>query len=215
MWTSINTALKPSSNPTPRLRGLNEDVIRLISAKKNEPDWMLEWVSKLSPLADDGRAAMGARRLPQDRLQRDFLLLGAEGALRSMSIDDVDPELLKTYEKLAFPCASRKSSPACRSPRSPSTPCSIRLCRHHLQGRAEEGRRDLHVDLGSAARHPETGAQIYRLRGSGDRQLLCDAEQRRLHRRFFRLRAQGRALPDGAVDLFPHQRKNTASSNAR
>ena len=40
-----------------------------------------------------------------------------------------------------------------------------------------------------------------------DRQLLCDAELRGLHRRFLRLRAKGRSLPDGTVDLFPHQRE--------
>jgi Fe-S cluster assembly protein SufB len=40
-----------------------------------------------------------------------------------------------------------------------------------------------------------------------DRQLLCDAELGGVLRRLVRLHAQGRALPDGAVDLFPHQRE--------
>src|ERR1700722_15680360 len=77
-------------------KGLSEDTIRFISAKKNEPAWMLEWRlgglrpwrtlvgpqrgggGGLSPLADHGRAEMGAGRLSQDRLSGSLLLFGAE-----------------------------------------------------------------------------------------------------------------------------------------
>ena len=40
---NTSTASSPTSRPTRRRTGLNEDIIRLISAKKNEPELMLEW----------------------------------------------------------------------------------------------------------------------------------------------------------------------------
>ena len=83
----------------------------------------------------------------------------------------------------------------------------FRLGRHHLQGGAGQGRRHLLLDLGSDPRASRTGEEISRHGRADDRQFLCDAELGGLHRRLLRLRAEGRALPDGAVDLFPHQRE--------
>ena len=60
-------------------KGLSEDTVRFISAKKNEPEWMLEWrLARLSPLADHDRADLGAGPLSEDRLPGHLLLLGAE-----------------------------------------------------------------------------------------------------------------------------------------
>ena len=43
-------------------KGLNEDIIRFISAKKQEPEWLLEWrIARLSALAQDERTRLGAR----------------------------------------------------------------------------------------------------------------------------------------------------------
>lgn len=59
--------------------GLDEDVIRRISAMKSEPDWMLEWRLKaFKNLATNGGARMGARGLPKDRFPGDFILLSAQ-----------------------------------------------------------------------------------------------------------------------------------------
>ena len=55
--------------------------------------------------------------------------------------------------------------------------------------------------------HPDLVRKYLGYGRAGDRQLLRDAELGRLLRRLVRLRAAGRALPDGAVDLFPHQRE--------
>ncbi len=49
-------------------KGLSEEVIRFISAKKQEPEWLLQWRRRLSALVDDGRAHLGARQLSEDRL---------------------------------------------------------------------------------------------------------------------------------------------------
>ena len=87
--------------------------------------------------------------------------------------------------------------------------CSIqRLRRHDLQGGTEEGRRDLHVDLGSHPRTSRSGEEISRLRRAGHRQLSMRRSIRAVFTDgSFVYRAEGRSLPDGAVDLFPHQRE--------
>ena len=60
-------------------KGLSEDTVRFISAKKNEPEWMLAWrLEAYQALADHARADLGARRLSQDRLPERLLLFGAE-----------------------------------------------------------------------------------------------------------------------------------------
>ena len=60
-------------------KGLNEDIIRLISARKEEPEWMLEWrLQGLRRLAEDGRTPLGSGRSPADRLPGPALLRGPE-----------------------------------------------------------------------------------------------------------------------------------------
>jgi hypothetical protein len=81
-----------------------------------------------------------------------------------------------------------------------------RLRRHDLQGGAGEGGRDLLLDLGGDQGSPGAGEEIPRLGRSDHGQLLRDAELGGLLGRVLRLRAAGRALPDGAEHLFPDQR---------
>ena len=89
--------------------GLDEDVIRLISRKKNEPQFLLDWRLKaLRHWFTMQRAALGARALHADRLPGDLVLLGAEERQDGpKSLDDVDPKLLATYEKLGIPLHER------------------------------------------------------------------------------------------------------------
>src|SRR2546426_857687 len=105
-------------------KGLNEDIVRLISGKKNEPEWFLEW-----------------------RLRRD-----------------------------------------------------------DLQGSACGARDHLLLVLRGGPGTPGPRAEIPGHRGALQRQLLRGPEQRRLQRRFVRLRAARCALPDGTVDVLPDQR---------
>jgi Fe-S cluster assembly scaffold protein SufB len=79
----------------------------------------------LSPLADDGRADWARVEYPKIDFNDLTTTAAPKSAEAPKTIDDVDPELLRTYEKLGIPLASRKSSPACRNARSPSTRCSI------------------------------------------------------------------------------------------
>jgi Fe-S cluster assembly protein SufB len=93
--------------------GLNEDIIRFISAKKNEPDWMLEWRLKSyrywRELYDAGKEPDWAF-LPYGYGPIDYQAISYYAAPKKQpdSLDEVDPELLKTYEKLGIPLEEQK-----------------------------------------------------------------------------------------------------------
>ncbi|GGY66913.1 Fe-S cluster assembly protein SufB [Cellvibrio zantedeschiae] len=85
--------------------GLNEDVIRFISGKKNEPEWLLEWRLKAYEAWLEMTEPEWAHVKYDDI---DFQAVSYYSAPKSMddkpkSLDEVDPELLKTYEKLGIP----------------------------------------------------------------------------------------------------------------
>src|SRR5215475_12386669 len=90
-------------------RGLNEDVIRLISAKKQEPEWLLEWRLKAYKhwltMAEPEWANV---KYPKIDYQ-DIIYYAAPKSKKDapQSLDEVDPELLKTYEKLGIPLQER------------------------------------------------------------------------------------------------------------
>lgn len=85
--------------------GLDEDVIRRISAMKNEPDWMLEWRLNAFALWQEMEEPEWAHvHYPEI----DFQKISYYSAPKSMadkpqSLDEVDPELLATYDKLGIP----------------------------------------------------------------------------------------------------------------
>jgi Fe-S cluster assembly protein SufB len=85
-------------------KGLNADIVRFISAKKNEPEWMLAW--RLD--AFERWQAMEEPRWPRLHYPpidyQDLYYYAAPKAKEGpKSLDEVDPELLKTYEKLGIP----------------------------------------------------------------------------------------------------------------
>jgi Fe-S cluster assembly protein SufB len=89
--------------------GLNEDIVRLISAKKNEPEFMLEWRlrayrywSKLEKSAAEPKWAK-VHYPPIDYQAIRYYSAPKTKADGPKSLDEVDPELLKTYEKLGIP----------------------------------------------------------------------------------------------------------------
>ena len=85
-------------------KGLNEDIIRLISARKNEPEWLLEWRLKAFALwlkMDEPDWAM-LNHPPIDYQDLHYYAAPKKQA-GPKSLDEVDPELLRTYEKLGIP----------------------------------------------------------------------------------------------------------------
>ena len=91
-------------------RGLSEDVIRLISAKKNEPEWLLEWRLKayrhwLTMKEPDWANVHYPKIDYQDIIYYSSPKAKKDGP---KSLDEVDPELLKTYEKLGIPLQEQR-----------------------------------------------------------------------------------------------------------
>jgi Fe-S cluster assembly protein SufB len=91
-------------------RGLNEDVIRLISAKKNEPEWLLEWRLKAYRhwLAMKEPTWANVHYPTIDYQDIIYYAAPKSKADAPKSLDEVDPELLKTYEKLGIPLKERE-----------------------------------------------------------------------------------------------------------
>ena len=96
--------------------GLNEDIVRFISAKKDEPEFMLEW--RLKAYRNWQKMDDPTRRQPSrlwamvDYPEIDYQSIIYYSAPKQKkgpeSLDDVDPELLATYEKLGIPLAEQK-----------------------------------------------------------------------------------------------------------
>lgn len=99
--TDIETEVIPA--------GLNEEVVRLISAKKNEPEWMLEIRLKAFRHWQTMKMPEWAHlNLPEI----DFQSISYYAAPRKnapASLDEVDPELLKTFDKLGIPLEEQKA----------------------------------------------------------------------------------------------------------
>ena len=90
-------------------RGLSEDVVRLISAKKREPEWLLEWRLKAYrhwlTMTEPTWANVHYPKIDY----QDIIYYAApkRGKNAPKSLDEVDPELLRTYEKLGIPLQER------------------------------------------------------------------------------------------------------------
>jgi Fe-S cluster assembly protein SufB len=90
-------------------RGLSEDVVRLISAKKNEPEWMLEfrlrayrhWLTLTEP-------SWPHVEYPPINYQDIVYYSAPKVSEKKKSLDEVDPELLDTFEKLGIPLSEQK-----------------------------------------------------------------------------------------------------------
>jgi Fe-S cluster assembly protein SufB len=85
-------------------KGLSEDVVRIISAKKNEPDWLLEfrlkayrhWLTMKMPTWPN-------LKIPEINYQEIIFYAAPIQRPALNSIDDIDPELKRTFDKLGIP----------------------------------------------------------------------------------------------------------------
>src|SRR5271157_2142151 len=84
-------------------KGLREDTVRFISAKKNEPEWMLEWrlgaYRRWLTMSEPQWARVEYPKIDY----QDLYYYSAPKKKVLASLDEVDPEILKTYEKLGIP----------------------------------------------------------------------------------------------------------------
>jgi Fe-S cluster assembly protein SufB len=94
--TNVESVLAP--------KGLDESTVRFISAKKNEPEWMLAWrldaFERWKTMVEPTWAKVAYPKIDFQDLHYYAAPKGAEGP---QSLDEVDPEILKTYAKLGIP----------------------------------------------------------------------------------------------------------------
>ena len=90
-------------------KGLNEDIIRLISAKKEEPAWLLEWRLKAYRHWLTMKEPTWANvKYPPIDYQDAYYYSAPKVKKQPKSLDEVDPELRKTYEKLGIPLVEQQ-----------------------------------------------------------------------------------------------------------
>ena len=101
----FQTAIESDTLP----KGLSEDVVRQISAKKNEPDWMLDfrldayrkWLTMKAP-------QWASVSYPTIDYQDIIYYSAPKTVEKKQSLDEVDPELLRTFDKLGIPLSEQK-----------------------------------------------------------------------------------------------------------
>ncbi|WP_375611898.1 MULTISPECIES: Fe-S cluster assembly protein SufB [unclassified Bartonella] len=103
-------------------KGLNEDIIKFISAKKNEPEWMLTWRLKAYRRWLTMQEPHWARlEYPKIDFQELYYYAAPKNHTGPKSLDEVDPELLATYEKLGIPLKEQEILAGVRKQSDPST----------------------------------------------------------------------------------------------
>jgi Fe-S cluster assembly protein SufB len=183
--------------------GLNEDVIRLISAKKNEPEWLLEWRLK---------AYRHWLTLPEPDWQKvqfdpvDYQAISYYSAPKETpekkSLDEVDPCCWPPTRSWAFPI-DRAEAPGRRGR---GRGFRQRLGGHHLPKKLAEMGVIFMLHLRGRAGAPGAGAKYLGTVVPATDNFYAGPQLRRLHRRHLRLHAEEHPLPDGAQHLLPHQR---------
>jgi Fe-S cluster assembly protein SufB len=102
-------------------KGLSEDTIRFISAKKNEPEWMLNWRLDAYRRWLTMREPTWARvKYPKIDYQDIYYYAAPKAFKAPKSLDEVDPEILKTYEKLGIPLKEQEILAGVRKQGEPS-----------------------------------------------------------------------------------------------
>jgi len=103
-------------------KGLSEDTVRYISAKKNEPEWMLAWRLDAFRRWLTMREPTWARvSYPKIDFQDAYYYSAPKQKIGPKSLDEVDPEILRTYEKLGIPLKEQELLAGVRKQSEPST----------------------------------------------------------------------------------------------
>ena len=215
-------------------KGLSEDTVRFISAKKSEPEWMLAW------RLDAYRRWLTMREPKWAKVeygpidyQNSYYYSAPKKA--PQSLDEIDPEILRTYEKLGIPLREREALLGIQSSAGEGAEAqegenggngygrvavdavfdSVSVATTFQAELAKAGRA-VHADFRGAPEASRPGEEVPRDGGADQRQFLRDVECGGVFRRIVRLCAAGRALSrwscrpiSGSTSAIP------ASSSAR
>src|SRR6476620_1152350 len=92
-------------------KGLSEDTVRFISAKKNEPEWMLDWRLKAYRAwleMEEDPPGWAKLDIPPIDYQDAYYYAAPKAKPKLASLDELDPEIRRTYEKLGIPIEEQK-----------------------------------------------------------------------------------------------------------
>jgi Fe-S cluster assembly protein SufB len=90
-------------------KGLSEDIVRFISAKKGEPEWMLEWrLESYRRWLMMSEPRWAKVHYPKIDFQDLYYYAAPKSSDGPRSLDEIDPELLRTYERLGIPLKERE-----------------------------------------------------------------------------------------------------------
>jgi Fe-S cluster assembly protein SufB len=90
-------------------RGLSADIVRFISAKKNEPEWMLAWrLDAFERWQAMEEPAWAKVSFPRIDYQDAYYYAAPKEKPKLASLDELDPEIRRTYEKLGIPIEEQK-----------------------------------------------------------------------------------------------------------
>jgi len=102
-------------------KGLNEDIVRFISEKKNEPEWMLEWrLGAFKRWLTMNEPKWARVHYPKIDFQDLYYYAAPKSTEGPKSLDEVDPELLATYAKLGIPLKEQELLAGVRKQGEPS-----------------------------------------------------------------------------------------------
>jgi hypothetical protein len=176
-------------------KGLSENVVRLISAKKDEPDWLLEWrLGAFRHFLTLVEPKWPNLQHPPIDYQDMHYWAAPKPKPQLASLDEVDPEIRATFDKLGISLDEQK----------------------RLSGVAVDAILDSvsvattfkkTLVLRSGSRASRSGAQVPGFGGRLPGQLLRCAELGGVLRRVVLLHPGGGAMPDGVVDVLPDQRR--------
>ncbi len=141
-------------------KGLNEEIVRIISEKKEEPSWLLDWRLKAYRhwLTMDEPRWQNVHYPPID-YQAIRYYSAPKIKVKPTSLDEIDPELRRTYEKLGISLQEQERLFGSRGRRG----LRQRLRRDHLQGEASRARNHLQQFLGSGEGAPGAHPEVPRL----------------------------------------------------
>ena len=182
-------------------RGLSEEVVRDISARKNEPEWMLDL--RLKGLKFFGRKPMptwGADLSGIDFDNIKYFVRSTEK--QAASWDDLPEDIKNTYDRLGIPEAEKQRLVA-----GVAAQYESEVVYHKIREDLEE-KGVIFLDTDTALQGaPGAVPGVLRHRDPGRRQQVRRAQHRGVVRRLVHLRAQGRARRDPAAGLLPDQHR--------
>src|SRR5262249_38949173 len=89
-------------------KGLSEDTVRYVSAKKGEPEWMLEWrLGAFRRWVSMREPTWAKVHYPTIDYQDAYYYAAPKNTPKKQSLDEVDPKLLETYNKLGIPLSEQ------------------------------------------------------------------------------------------------------------